>query len=96
MYEWRATFTSSAVAALNDFFLASAELTTNESRAAFAQDQLRNFAFLFVQANGTDRKVSLSSIEVDFHCIIAQTDVPRNLSRPLHTSNLQCTLYRHS
>jgi hypothetical protein len=71
VYEWRATFASFAVAALNDFFLASAELTTNESRAAFARDQLRNFAFLFAQANGMDRKVSLSSIEVDYHCIAA-------------------------
>jgi hypothetical protein len=34
------------------------DLDTNEKRVGFAQEQLRNFTFLFAQAVGGDRTVS--------------------------------------
>ena len=68
IYEWRSTFASAAVAAINNFFLTSASITTsaaitmNKHCAEFAKEKLKNFVFLF--ACGQDKVVSLIQVQL--------------------------------
>ena len=91
IYEWRSTFASAAVAAINDFFLTSVAITTNERRAEFAKEKLKNFAFLF--ARGEDKAVSL--IQVQLYTTDDPTEFPRDIPRSFHTSNIQLSSFCH-
>jgi hypothetical protein len=58
VYEWRASIASAAVAAINAFFKDN-DYETVEARKEFATEQLKNYVFLYTQAEGDDVRVRI-------------------------------------
>jgi hypothetical protein len=62
LYEWRASFGSTAMCIINAFFESNMhddDFTTNDDRMAFSQYMLKNLRFLYLTADGDDLKVSI-------------------------------------
>jgi hypothetical protein len=91
---WRSHFGSTAISILNAFFDSediAEDFTTNESHQVFAQNTLKNFAFLYSDTALANPKVcNLNKYDTThYYC---PPEVKRSLPWSLHDSSVCCSL----